>query len=415
VKAKKSAPRARKAAGTSSKPRDAGKAAKPAAATTVENWVNQLIIAAVRERADAIHVEPKGDGLSVRFRVDGVLRTIPAPDQSLQDGVIPRFMVMSRMKLEGERLPQDGRYGAIVDGREIDFRVSSLPTSYGESLVMRLLDRAGVVPLDRQGFSSVALTKVREMMARPRGLILVAGPTGSGKTTTLYGMLAELSTADKKVVTLEYPIEYDLDRVTQSQIDPRSGYDYPLALRMILRQDPDVVTIGDLADAEVATAALQTAMNGQLVLATIHAQDAAEAVSRLLDMGVEPMQLASGLEGVIAQRLVRQVCPNCKQAYAPSHGLAQSLELKPGGKLMKGRGCERCNNTGYKGRVGLFEVQPMTDGLRNLVLTKPALPALRDAFGKGGIPALQHDGLQKVIDGITTMDEVLRVTAWPAR
>jgi general secretion pathway protein E len=400
----------RRAARPAQPPKKLGEAAKPAPAMTADGWVNGMIIKAVRQRADAVHIEQGEEGLTVRFRVDGTLQPVPAPEPSLQEGVVTRLKKMSRMKVEDERTPKDGRFGALVDGREIDFRVSSFPTAYGESLALRVLDRATLIPMDRLGFSTAGLTKVREMMGKPRGLILVAGPAGSGKTTTLYALLSEIGKSDKKVVSIEYPIEFPLPNVTQSQIDPRSGYDYATALSLVARQDPDVVMVGGLGDLDTAQAALQTVLGGHLVLSSIHANDAAEAIARLLGMGIDPFLLATGLEGVIEQRVLRQVCPACKQSVTPSKAESQMLGLKPGQKLAKGRGCKECTGTGYKGRVGAFAVLPVTEELRDLVLTRPQPGALRRFyFGKSERAALVPDGMEKVKAGLTTFEEVMRM------
>jgi type II secretory ATPase GspE/PulE/Tfp pilus assembly ATPase PilB-like protein len=366
-----------------------------------------MIIRAVREGASEIHIEPGREGLSVRFRVAGTLRPSPAPEQSLQEDVVSRIKKMARMKLEDERLPRDGHYGALVDGREVDFAVHSLPTPFGEGLTLRIRDRAALVPLDKLGFEPAALASLRKMMAKPRGLILVAGPAGSGKTTTLYAMLSELAKSDKKVVSLEYPIEYNLPNVTQSQIDPRSGYDYPTALRVVTRQAPDVLMVGNLGDAETAHAALQTALGGRLVLSSMNAGDAAEAISGLLGLGVDPFLLATGLEGIIAQRVLRRVCPSCKQSVAPTSIEKQFLGLKPGQKLTKGRGCEECKGTGYRGRVGVLAVVPVTDALRDLVLTRPQPSAMRQSCGTAERRLLIPAGMAKVKAGITTLREVV--------
>lgn len=385
-------------------------AAKPAPAMTVEDWVNLMLLRAVRERANAVHIEPRREGLTFRFRVDGTLRPYKAPEESLQGGVITRLKKMSRMKLEDDRTPKDGRYGAYVDGREIDFRVSIFPTPYGESLTLRVLDRATLIPMDRMGFSPAGLTTVREMMGKPRGLVLVAGPAGSGKTTTLYALLSEIGKSDKKVVSIEYPIEFNLANVTQSQIDPRSGYDYATALSLVARQDPDVVMVGELDDADAAQAALQTVLGGHLVLSSIHANDAAETIGRLLGMGIDPLLVATGLEGVIVQRLVRRVCPACRQSAAPTSTQILWLGLKPGQKLAaKGRGCKECKGTGYKGRVGVFAVLPVTDDLRDLVLTRPQPNALRQLYRKAEIEALYKDGMEKVKAGLITVEELMRM------
>jgi len=401
-----------KPAGKSEKPpRNAGKLRKPAPPISAERWVNQTIIQAVRERADAVHIEPRDKGLTVRLRVNGALRTIPAPEMSLQPGVIARIKTMSKMNVAEERIPQDGRIGVVVDGGENDFRVSSFPIVWGESVVMRRFDRTGIVPIDRVGFLPAVMTKVRAMTAKPRGVILVAGPTGSGKTTVLYGIVNELSAGERKIITIEDPIEYLLDRVTQSQVNIRAGYNYLTSLRSVLRQDPDVIMLNELYDAETAQVAFQAALTGQLVLSTIHANEASEAINRLLEMGIEPFLVATGLEGVIAMRLVRLICPSCKYSYRLGAKASRVLGLKPGQKLYKGRGCPQCNNTGYKGRIGIYEVMPITDEIRDLVVTRPHPGAVRKLARKAGVTTLLEDGLEKVKAGTTTIDEVIREAA----
>ena len=411
MKQKKQSPRAAKpAAKPEVAPRKTEEAAKPAPAMSAEDWVNMMLIRAVRERADAVHIEPGREGLTFRIRIDGTLRPVPAPEQTLQEAVITRLKKMSRMKLEDDRTPKDGRFGAIVDGREIDFRVSSFPTSYGESLTLRVLDRATLIPMDRLGFSPAALTRVREMMGKPRGLILVAGPAGSGKTTTMYALLSEIGKSNKKVVSIEYPIEFNLANVSQSQIDPRSGYDYATALSLVARQDPDVVMVGVLGDLDTAQAALQTVLGGHLVLSSIHANDAAEAIALLLGMGVDPLLLGTGLEGVIEQRLLRRVCPACRQSVAPTKTQILAGGLKPRQKLAaKGRGCKVCKGTGYKGRVGVFAVLPVAEELRDLVLTRPQPSDLRRFHGQTGRGTLNKDGMEKVKAGLITVEELMRM------
>ncbi|MCX6841273.1 MAG: GspE/PulE family protein [candidate division WOR-3 bacterium] len=405
---KQSRPAGKPAAKPAAAPHKTEEAAKPAPAMTVEDWVNWRILDAVRQRADAIHFEPGRKGLTVRFRIDGTLRQVHTQEQP--EGVATRIKKMSRMKVEDDRMPKDGRYGAFVDGREIDFRVSSLPTPYGESFTVRILDRATLIPMDRLGFSPAALTSVREMMGKPRGLVLVTGPAGSGKTTTLYALLNEIGKSDKKVISLEYPIEFPLPNVTQSQIDPRSGYDYVTALRLVARHDPDVVMVGGLDDADTAQAALQTVLGGHVVLSSTHANDAAEAIGRLLGMGIDPLLVATGLEGVIAQRLARRVCPACRQSVAPLKTQVLWLGLKPGQKLTaKGRGCKECKGTGYKGHVGVFAVLPVTEELRDLVLTRPQPSALRQLYGKAEKTALLKDLTEKAKAGLTTVEEVIRM------
>jgi len=399
----------RRAAKPAEAPHKTEEATKPAPGKTAEKWITTMIQDAVRQRSDAVHIEQQHEGLTVRFRVDGTLRPYAGPETSLEDSVLSQLKKMSRMKTGDERVPRDGRFGAIVDSREVDFRVHSLPTSYGESLALRLLDRATLVPMTKLGLQPDALAKVREMMGKPRGLILVAGPAVSGKTTTLYAMLSEIAKGDKKVVSLEYPIEFDMPNVIQSQIDPRSGYDYPTALRVVTRQDPDVVMVGGLGDADTARAALETVLGGHVVLSSIHASDAAEAITRLLGMGVDPYLLGAGLEGIIEQRVLRRVCPSCKQMVTPSATEREWLGMKPGQKIVKGSGCPECKGSGYKGRVGVFAVLPVTEELRDLLPARPQPNALRQFYRKAQRVALIPDGMAKVKAGLTTFDEVIRM------
>jgi type II secretory ATPase GspE/PulE/Tfp pilus assembly ATPase PilB-like protein len=388
-------------------------AAKPAPATTAERWVNELIIRAIRERASDVHIEPTREGLTVRFRTDGVLHTVVAPQKDLESAILSRIKAMSR--IGADDVAPDGRYGALVDGREVDFRVSIFPTTYGEAIVMRILDRIRLLPMDQLGFSPAALKRTSDLIARPHGVMLVTGPGGSGRSSTLYAILNALSDEKRNIVTVEDPVEFDLDRVRQTQVNPRAGYTYPVALGKVLRQDPDVIMLGGLRDAEVAGAAIRAALTGRMVFSTMHADDAPETVTRLVEMGVEPFLVAKGLEGVIAQRLVRTICPACKQSYEPDAWERAVLELKPGQKLYKGRGCTECNGTGYKGRTGIFEVLPITDEIRNLAATRPHAKAVRDVAGKAGVATLVEDGLEKVRAGVTTFDEVTRVTGKPKK
>ncbi len=373
----------------------------------VVRWVNQMIIRAVRERASDIHIEPTREGLRVRFRIDGILHPIVSPKKALQLAVVSRIKIMSRMNIAEKRVPQDGRYGAIVDGREIDFRVSTFPTTYGEKVVMRILDRMRLLSLDELGLVDESSATMREMIAKPHGVILITGPTGSGKSTTLYAILSEIRSADKNIITIEDPVEYDLDGICQSQVNERAGYTYLVGLRHILRQDPDVIMIGEIRDAETAGVAIRAALTGQLVFSTIHTNDAPGTVTRLIDMGIEPFLVASGLEGVVAQRLVRRICPKCKTAYDPSPKMLEELELPPGTKFYKGKGCEQCRNTGYRGRIGIFEVMKLNDRLRELIVTRPPTSAIRALAREFGMRTLWEDGIRKVINGLTTIEEVM--------
>jgi len=374
----------------------------------VVRWVNQLIIRAIRERASDIHIEPTREGLTVRFRIDGILHPVVAPQKALQLAVVSRIKIMSRMNIAEKRVPQDGRYGAIIDGREVDFRVSTFPTTYGETVVMRILDRMRLMSMDQLGFSPDVLERMREMIAKPHGVLLVTGPTGSGKTTTLYAILSEMRGGEKNIITIEDPVEYDLDRICQSQVNLRAGYTYLAGLRSILRQDPDVIMIGEIRDAETASVAIRAALTGQLVFSTIHTNDAPGTVTRLIDMGVEPFLVASAIEGIVAQRLVRIICTKCKYSYDPGQKMLDYLGFKPGTKLYKGRGCERCRNTGYTGRIGIFEVLKMDDRVRELVVTRPPSSSVRMLAREGGMMTLWEDGMLKVLNGTTSIDEVMR-------
>lgn len=379
----------------------------------VIRWVNQIISRAIQERASDIHIEPMRAGLSVRFRVDGVLHPVATPQKSLQLAVVSRIKIMSRMNIAERRLPQDGRYGATFEGREIDFRVATFPTPYGESVVMRILDRVRLLAMDQLGFSPGMLKRMREMISQPNGVILITGPTGSGKTTSLYAILSEIRGGEKKIVTVEDPIEYDLDGICQSQVSQRAGYTYVAALRSILRMDPDVIMVGEVRDAETAQAAIHAALTGQLVFSTLHTSNAPSTVARLVAMGVEPYLIASAVQGIVAQRLVRIICPTCKYEYRLGEKASQALGLEPGQRLYKGRGCERCHNTGYMGRIGIFEVLQMNDAIRDLIVTRPHSRAVAKLAQESGMATLLEDGIEKARAGITSVDEVMRETERP--
>ncbi len=373
----------------------------------VVRWVNQMIIRAVRERASDIHIEPTREGLSVRFRIDGLLHPIISPKKALQLAVVSRIKIMSKMNIAEKRVPQDGRYGAIVDGREIDFRVSTFPSTYGETVVMRILDRLRLLSLDELGFVDENLALMREMIARPHGVVLVTGPTGSGKSTTVYAILGEIRSTDTKIITIEDPVEYDIDNITQSQVNELAGYTYLRGLKHILRQDPDVIMIGEIRDGETAGVAIRAALTGQLVFSTIHTNDAPGTITRLIDMGIEPFLVASAMEGTVAQRLVRKICPKCKEPYDPPAKLLEELDLPPGTVFYKGRGCDRCRNTGYHGRIGIFEVLRVNDRIRELIVTRPPTSAIRALAREYGMKTLWEDGITKVLNGITTIEEVM--------
>lgn len=384
-----------------------GKLEEMASEAPVVRWVNQMIIRAVRERASDIHIEPTREGLRVRFRIDGILHPIVSPKKALQLAVVSRIKIMSKMNIAEKRVPQDGRYGALVDSREIDFRVSTFPSTYGETVVMRILDRMRLLSLDDLGLIEEGAQVMREMIAKPHGVILVTGPTGSGKSTTVYAILQEIRSGDKNIITIEDPVEYDLDDICQSQVNERAGYTYLVGLRHILRQDPDTIMIGEIRDAETAGVAIRAALTGQLVFSTIHTNDAPGTVTRLIDMGMEPFLVASGLEGVVAQRLCRRICSKCREPYDPPPKMLEEFELPPDSKFYRGKGCERCRNTGYQGRIGIFEVMKMNDRIRELVVTRPPTSAIRALAREYGMRTLWEDGMRKVLAGVTTIEEVM--------
>ena len=391
----------------SSAPRKLEEAASEA---PVVRWVNAMITRAVRERASDIHIEPTREGLTVRFRIDGILHGIVSPKKALQLAVVSRIKIMSRMNIAEKRVPQDGRYGAVIDGREIDFRVSTFPTTYGETVVMRILDRMRLLSLDDLGLVGDSAILTREMIAKPHGILLVTGPTGSGKSTTVYAILGEIRSGDKNIITIEDPVEYDMDKICQSQVNEKAGYGYLMGLKHILRQDPDVIMIGEIRDGETAGVAIRAALTGQLVFSTIHTNDAPGTITRLIDMNIEPFLVASATEGVVAQRLCRKICPKCKEPFDPPTKLLEELELAPGTKFYRGKGCERCRNSGYTGRIGIFEVLKMNDRIRELVVTRPPTSAIRALAREYGMKTLWEDGINKVTSGVTTIEEVMDET-----
>jgi type IV pilus assembly protein PilB len=323
---------------------------------------------------------------------------------------------MANLDIAERRLPQDGRIELNVGGNPVDLRVSVLPTMFGESVVIRVLDRTVVqLDLDRLGMDPDTLSKFRELIRKPNGIILVTGPTGSGKSTTLYSALNELNDVTEKIITTEDPIEYDLDGIVQVPINPDIGVTFASVLRAILRHDPDKIMVGEIRDVETAQIAVQAALTGHLVLSTLHTNDAPSTVTRLRDMGVEPYLITATLEGVLAQRLVRRICPDCRTEYEPSKELLMELNLTPeqvrGKKFYYGRGCERCNNTGFKGRTGIFELLVMNDTIRDLVANNASADAIRQAARKAGMKTLREAGLQALFSGITTIEEVVRETA----
>ena len=371
----------------------------------VIQWVNMMLRQAVQDRASDVHIEPFERGCHVRFRIDGVLHNAPPPPARLQTAVISRIKIMAGMNIAERRLPQDGRIKLRVSGKEVDLRVSTMPMLYGESVVMRILEKDSVVfGLEELGMLPETLRKFRRLIRTPHGIILVTGPTGSGKTTTLYTALREAHSSERKIITIEDPVEYQLEGINQIQVRPKIGLTFANGLRHILRQDPDIIMVGEIRDAETAEIAIHAALTGHLVFSTLHTNDAAGAIARLLDMGIEPFLVASSMEGVLAQRLVRKVCDACAQPETAVQGVPVFSNRRCG------RGCEECKFTGYRGRSGIFELLTLDEDIRTMVTNRATAGEIRDAAIKRSMKTLLCDGLEKVEMGITTVEEVARVT-----
>ena len=382
---------------------------------SVIKLVNEIILEAIKERASDIHIEPYEHELSIRYRIDGVLQEASVPPQirRFQSAIISRLKILASMNIAEKRLPQDGRIKFNVGGRQVDVRVSVIPMIFGEGVVMRILDKSSVLySLPELGMETAAFSRFQGLIERPYGIVLVTGPTGSGKTTTLYAALNAILGPDKKVLTVEDPVEYNLEGVNQIPIAPQVGMTFERGLRAILRHDPDVIMIGEIRDLETAEAATQAALTGHLVLSTLHTNDSASAATRLIDMGVEPFLVASTLVGAMAQRLVRRVCPDCSVEYEPSRPeLPPDFDFSDGGKLVHGAGCRSCRNTGYRGRTGLYELLTIDDAVSDKIMERAsATEVVRVARGSG-LRLLREDGWEKVREGVTTPDEVLRCTA----
>ncbi|MDI1249677.1 MAG: ATPase, T2SS/T4P/T4SS family [Lacunisphaera sp.] len=383
--------------------------------TPIIRFVNRVLAQAIRAQASDIHFEPFEHEFKIRYRIDGTLREIPAPPRNLARPILSRLKVLANLNIAERRLPQDGRIRLNLGGRAVDLRVSTLPTQFGESVVLRILDQgAGRLQLSQLGLPEPARRAVEEIIHRPNGIFLVTGPTGSGKTTTLYSCLTVLNTIDAKLLTVEDPVEYEIDGVMQVPVNPGAGLTFARALRTFLRQDPDIVMVGEIRDLETARIAIQASLTGHLVLSTLHTNDAPGTVTRLVDMGIEPFLLASTLEAVLAQRLVRRICPACKIACAPDSAMLRQLTAVPatrnGLTVYRGAGCEACNQSGYQGRLGLFEFLRMSDPLRELVVRGASLVEIRRQAMGEGMTSLRDAGLAAVLAGDTTVEEVLKYT-----
>ncbi|MBI4654079.1 MAG: type II secretion system ATPase GspE [Nitrospirae bacterium] len=378
--------------------------------------LNALLMEAVKERASDIHIEPYENGIDVRLRVDGNLRKVLNPPKIIQDALISRIKIIAGLDIAEKRLPHDGKIRLLIGGKDIDIRVSIVPTVFGERAVLRLLDRqTGLLSLEMIGLEGSILNKFKDFLSRPTGIILVTGPTGSGKTTTLYASLLRLNTEERNIITAEDPVEYQIKGIGQIQISPKIGLTFASCLRSILRQDPDVMMVGEIRDTETAEIAVHASLTGHLVLSTLHTNDAPGALTRLIDMGIEPFLVASSLIGVLAQRLVRIICPHCKESYTPTAEELIYIENEISDKntkilLYRGKGCEKCLGKGYLGRTGIFELLEITPEVRSMIVERKDAQSIKAAAMRNGFKTLKTTGMEKVIKGITTIEEVLRVT-----
>jgi type IV pilus assembly protein PilB len=378
----------------------------------VVRLANLIIIQAVRQAASDIHVEPMETLMRVRYRVDGTLYSAMTPPARVQAALISRLKIMATMNIAERRLPQDGRIQLKVDEHDIDLRVSSIPTTWGEKIVMRILDkRAAFVGIDRLGMAPDDLTRFERIISRPHGIILITGPTGSGKTTSLYAMLNRLNKTEVNITTIEDPVEYQLPGISQVQVNPRAGVTFATGLRSFLRQDPDIIMVGEIRDEETARIAIHAALTGHLVLSTLHTNDAAGAVARLTGIGLEPFLVASSVVGLIAQRLIKVLCEHCKEPYTPPDDLLARLGIpaNPAPTFYKATGCPHCSQSGYKGRVGLFEVMPMDDRIKDLITRNGTADQIREAAVAAGMRTLSQDALSRVVSGVTSVEEARRV------
>ncbi|MGA2915981.1 MAG: ATPase, T2SS/T4P/T4SS family [Sedimentisphaerales bacterium] len=381
----------------------------------VKKLLNLVLLQAIKDKASDIHFEPFEDEFKMRYRIDGVLYEMVPPPKHIAVALSSRIKVMANLDIAERRLPQDGRIPLTVAGNPIDLRVSILPTMFGESVVLRVLDRSQLdLKLDKLGMDADDLDMIHQLIKKPNGILIVTGPTGCGKTTTLYSALKELNTIDSKLITTEDPVEYDIDGIIQVQMKPDIGLTFASCLRSILRQDPDIIMVGEIRDLETAQISAQASLTGHLVFTTLHTNDAPSAIARLMDLGLEPFLITATLEGIIAQRLVRVICKNCKEAYEPAEEQLMELDLTPemihGKTLYYGRGCDRCNGTGYRGRMGIFEIMMFNDEIREMIMNHASTNVLRNAAKKVGMRMLREKGLTAIYDGLTTIEEVVKET-----
>lgn len=375
----------------------------------VVKLVDLIIEDAVRRNASDIHLEPEETKLITRLRIDGLLQETVSLPKILQEALISRIKIMSELDIAQKRIPQDGKIRIKTAGKSIDLRVSTFPTPFGEDVVLRVLDTsAAKVGIDRLGLSAENIKNFEELIQAPNGIFLVTGPTGSGKSTTLYSALSRINTPDVKIITVEDPVEYQMQGVRQSQINPKAGFTFASGLRAILRHDPDIIMVGEIRDLETAEIAIQAALTGHLVFSTLHTNDAPSAATRLIDMGIEPFLIASSVLGVMGQRLIRLICPKCKEAYEPTAEALNQLNLPKGTKFYRGKGCNNCMNTGYSGRAMIAELMVLSEGIRTLILKRASSTEIKETAEKEGMTTMRQDGINKVVNGLTTIEEVLR-------
>ncbi|MFO0973186.1 MAG: ATPase, T2SS/T4P/T4SS family [Phycisphaerae bacterium] len=389
--------------------------AQAADSAPVKKLLNLILLKAIREKAADVHFEPFEGDYKIRYRIDGVLYDMIPPPKWMAMALASRIKVMANLDIAERRLPQDGRIRLELTGSKIDLRVAVLPTMFGESIVMRILDRSAVsLELEKLGFREDDLAKYVQMIEKPHGVVIVTGPTGSGKTTTLYAGLNRLNTIDTKILTAEDPVEYEIDGLIQCQVNAEAGMTFARALRSFLRQDPDIILVGEVRDLETAQISVQASLTGHLVLTTVHTNDAPSTIARLVDLGLEPFLVTATLEGIVAQRLVRRICKHCRTEYTPTEQALFELELRPedaaGRKFYVGKGCDYCNNTGYKGRTALYEVMTLDDPMRDMIMQRASTNVLRAHARKRGMRTLREAGLLAIFDGITSIDEVSRET-----
>jgi type IV pilus assembly protein PilB len=381
----------------------------------VKRLLNMVLLQAIKDKASDVHFEPFEEEFKMRYRIDGVLYEMVPPPKHIAMAITSRIKVMANLDIAERRMPQDGRIALVVQGKGIDLRVAVLPTMFGESVVLRVLDRANVaLDLEKIGMRDDDLKAFRQLINKPNGIILVTGPTGSGKTTTLYAALNELNSIEDKLITTEDPVEYDIDGIIQVQIRPEIELTFASCLRSILRQDPDIVLVGEIRDKETSEIAIQASLTGHLVFSTLHTNDAPSSIARILDLGIEPFLITATVEAIVAQRLVRRVCVHCKEEYQPTEEQLMELELLPedvrGRAFFRGRGCDHCNNTGYRGRLGIYEIMAFDDEIRDMVMANASTNLLRDAARKRGMRTLRQSGLLSIYEGLTTIEEVVKQT-----